>query len=140
METQMKKTAALGVVGQTGFVKSNNLKHKTTKPLPPYGKKLIREINKGQITNGVNIYTSWGNGKVFPNALTFPPDAQPTDFNWLFLVDQEISLINTEGAADYEVLKLLAVLLVKSGVKNVGLIDVEHPLQWFVPEVEGVAA
>jgi len=41
METQMKKTAALGVVGQTGFVKSNNLKHKTTKPLPPYGKKLI---------------------------------------------------------------------------------------------------
>jgi len=32
------------------------------------------------------------------------------------------------------------VLLVKSGVKNVGLIDVEHPLQWFVPEVEGVAA
>jgi len=108
--------------------------HSTSNPLPPYGKKLAREINKGKIRNGVNIYTSWGNGKVFPNALTFPPEAQPTDFDWSFLVGQEISLINTNGNCEYEKLKELAVLLVESGVKNVGLIDVEHPLQWFVPE------
>ena len=112
----------------------------TNKPLPPYGKNLIREISKGKITNGINIYTSWKNGKFFSNALTFPPDAQPGDFDWSFLVGQPISLINTEGAGDYETLKDLAVLLVKSGVENVGLIDVEHQLQWFVPEVEGVAA
>jgi hypothetical protein len=108
--------------------------HNTTKPLPPYGKKLIREISKNKITNGVNIFTSWGNGKIFPNALTFPPDAQPTDFDWSFLQSQEISLINTKGNCEYEKLKELAVLLVKSGVKHVGLIDVEHPLQWFVPK------
>ena len=112
----------------------------TNKLLPPYGKNLIREISKGKITNGVNIYTSWKNRKFFSNALTFPPDAQPGDFDWSFLVGQEISLINTESAADYEILKSLAVLIVKSGAANVGLIDLEHPLQWFVPEVEGVAA
>ena len=110
------------------------------KPLPPYGKKVIRAIKQGQITNGVNIFTSWKNGKFFSNALTFPPDAKPENFDWSFLVGQEISLINTEGAADYETLKDLAVLLVKSGVKSVGLIDVEHPLQWFLPEVKGEAA
>ena len=39
-----------------------------------------------------------------------------------------------------EKLKQLAVLLVKSGAMRVGLIDLDHPLQWFVPEVKGVAA
>ena len=53
---------------------------------------------------------------------------------------KEISLINTEGYAAYETLKQLAVLLVQSGVKSVGLIDAEHPLQWFIPETKGVAA
>ena len=104
------------------------------KSLPPYGKRLTREINKGTIRNGVNIYTSWGNGKIFSNALTFPPEAQPEDFDWSFLESQEISLINTNSNCEYEKLKELAVLLVKSGVKNVGLIDVEHPLQWFIPK------
>ena len=110
------------------------------KPLPPYGKKVILAIKENRITNGITIFTSWNEPKFVPNSITFPPDAQPGDFDWSFLVGQEISLKNTEGAADYETLKDLAVLLVKSGVKNVGLIDVEHPLEWFVPEVEGVAA
>ena len=108
------------------------------KRLPPYGKKLIREI--GKVTNGVIIYTSWTNGKNFPDTLTFPPDAQPGDFDWSFLVGQDISLINSDSNCNYETLKDLAILLVKSGVKRVGLIDVEHPLQWFLPEVEESAA
>ena len=110
------------------------------KRLPPFSKKAILAIKENRITNGVNIFSSWKNGKVFSNALTFPPDAEPGDFDWSFLESQEISLINTNSNCDYETLKDLAVLLVKSGVKNVGLIDAEHPLQWFVPEVEGVAA
>lgn len=111
------------------------------KILPPFGKRLKERMRKGHIlTNGVNIYTSWNMGRVIPHGVTFPPDALPTDYDWSFLTDQEISLINTEGFAEYEKLKELAVLLVKSGVKSVGLIDVEHPLQWYVPEVKGVAA
>jgi len=39
----------------------------------------------------------------------------------------------SESYADYEKLKELAVLLVKSGVKSVGLIDAEHALHWFLP-------
>ena len=111
------------------------------KKLPPFGRRLLKNIQSGQNpTNGIIISTSWGFSKFVPNSITFPPDAQPRDFDWSFLVGQEISLINTEGAADYDVLKDLAVLLVKSGVKSVGLIDVDHPQEWFVPEVKGVAA
>jgi len=111
------------------------------KPLPPFGRVIKYRITKGyHPTNGVNIYTSWHMGRVIPHGVTFPPDALPNYYDWTFLAGQEISLINTEGFAEYEKLKDLAVLLVKSGVKSVGLIDVEHPLQWFVPEVKGVAA
>jgi len=111
------------------------------KILPPFGKQLKLRMRKGHMpTNGVNIYTSWNMGRVIPHGVTFPPDALPTDYDWSFLAGQEISLINTEGYADYEILQALAVLLVKSGVKSVGLIDVEHPLQWFLPEVKGEAA
>ena len=62
----------------------SQLASSTNKPLPPYGKKVTRIIREGKITNGVNIYTSWKNGKFFSNALTFPPDAQPRDFDWSF--------------------------------------------------------
>jgi len=110
------------------------------KPLPPFGKRFKERIIKGyQPTNGVNIYTSWKIRSLL-DAVTFPPEANPDDFNWSFLTGQEISLINTNGNADYETLKELAVLLVKSGVKNVGLIDAEHPLQWFEPEIKERAA
>ena len=111
------------------------------KKLPPFGKQLKERMRKGYTpTNGVNIYTSWNMGRVIPHGVTFPPEALPNDFDWSFLAGQEISLINTESYADYETLKELAVLLVKSGVKSVGLIDIDQPLQWYVPEVEGVAA
>ena len=112
------------------------------KPLPPFGKRLKERMRKGcRPTNGVNIYTSWNMGKVISHGVTFPPEASPDEFDWTFLAGQEISLINTESFADYEKLKELAVLLVKSGVKSVGLDDgVEHPLQWYVPKVKGVAA
>jgi len=111
------------------------------KPLPPFGKRLkIKMQSELQPSNGVNIYTSWNMSRPLLHAVTFPPDASPSDYDWTFLSGQEISLINTEGAADYETLKALAVLLVKSGVKSVGLIDAKHPLQWFVPEVKGVTA
>ena len=111
------------------------------KTLPPYGKQLKERMRSGyQLTNGVNIYTSWNMGKNIPHGITFPPEAKPNDFDWTFLAGQEISLINTNGNADYETLKELAVLLVKSGVKNVGLIDAGHPLLWFVPEIKEVAA
>ena len=111
------------------------------KKLPPFGKQLKERMQKGyRPKNGVNIYPSWKMGKPWLHCITFPPDSDPNEYDWTFLVGQEISLINTEGYADYEILKALAVLLVKSGVKSVGLIDVEHPLQWYVPEVKGVAA
>ena len=110
------------------------------KKLPPFGKRLLKKIQSGQNPTSVNIYTSWGMGRNIPHSVTFPPDADPNEYEWSLLVGQEISLINTNSNCDYEKLKELAVLLVKSGVKNVGLIDVEHPLQWFVPEVKGVAA
>ena len=38
------------------------------------------------------------------------------------------------AATDYEKLKALAELLVKSGVKSVGLIDPDHPMHWFIPK------
>ena len=88
----------------------------------------------------MNIYTSWNMGRVIPHGITFPPEASPDDYDWSFLADQDISLINTESYADYQILKELAVLLVKSGVMRVGLIDLDHPLQWYVPEVKEVAA
>ena len=110
------------------------------KKLPPFGKRLKERLRSGyQPTNGVNIYTSWKIKSVL-HAVTFPPDAQPDDFDWTFLKGQEISLINVDDTADYETLKELAVLLVKSGVKSVGLVDINHPLQWYVPEVKGAAA
>ena len=111
------------------------------KPLPPFGKQLKTKMQSGwQPRNGVNIYTSWNMGHNYHHGLTFPPEANPIDFEWTFLAGQEISLINTNGNADYEKLKELAVLLVKSGVKNVGLVDAEYPLQWFIPELKEDAA
>jgi len=87
-----------------------------------------------QPRNGVNIYTSWNMGKIISHGVTFPPEALPNDFDWSFLAGHEISLINTESFAEYEKLKELAVLLVQSGAKRVGLIDQDHPLEWFIPE------
>ena len=105
------------------------------KPLPPYGKRLKERMRKGyRPTNGINIYASWENGRVIPDAVTFPPDATPNEFNWTFLAGQEISLINTESLAEYEKLKELAELLIQSGVKSVGLIDLDHSLHWYLPE------
>ena len=112
----------------------------SNKPLAPFGKKVIRAIKEGQIKNGVNIFTCWKNGKFFSNALTFPPNAQPGDFDWTFLASQQISLINTNSSCDYEKLKDLAILLIESGAKEVGLIDVDHTLEWYFPELEGIAA
>jgi len=104
------------------------------KNLPPFGKQLELRMRKGyQPKNGVNIYTSWNMGHNYHHAVTFPPDALPNDYDWNFLAGQEISLINTESYADYEKLKKLAVILVQSGVKSVGLIDAEHALHWFLP-------
>ena len=104
------------------------------KPLPPFGKRLKERMRKGyRPTNGVNIYTSWNMGRPYPHCITFPPEASPDDFDWSFLAGQEISLINTCGYADYEKLVGLSRLLVRSGVKRVGLIDPEHSLRWFVP-------
>jgi len=111
------------------------------KKLPPYGKQLKERMRSGyQPKNGVNIYTSWNMGHNYHHGVTFPPEALPNDFDWSFLAGQEVSLINTEGYADYENLKQLAVLLVQSGVMRVGLIDLDHPLQWFVPEIKERAA
>jgi len=110
-------------------------------PLPPFGKQLKERMQKGyRPKNGVYIYTSWDMGRVIPHGVTFPPDDDPNEYDWLFLAGQEITLINTESYAEYEILKRLAVVLVQSGVKRVGLIDQDHPLQWFVPEMQGVAA
>ena len=111
------------------------------KHLPPFGKRLKKKMESGwRPKNGVNIYTSWNMGHNYHHGLTFPPDSDPNEYDWTFLAGQEISLINTGGYAEYETLKELAVLLVKSGVKSVGLIDVEYPLQCFVPKVKGIAA
>jgi len=111
------------------------------KKLPPYGKQLKERMTKGyHPTNGVNIYTSWNMGHNYYHGVTFPPEADPNEYDWSFLAGQEISLINTESYADYKTLKQLAVLLVQSGVKRVGLIDLDHPLQWYVPEMKEVAA
>ncbi len=111
------------------------------KKLPPFSKQLKEKIQSGwQPPNGINIYTSWNMGRPWPHCLTFPPEADPVEFNWDFLTGQEITLTNTGRYAEYEKLKQLAVLLVKSGVKSVGLNDGDHPLQWFVPEMKEVAA
>lgn len=109
------------------------------KKLPPYGKQLKERMRSGyQPRNGVIVYTSWNNG---PNGVTFPPDSDPDDYDWTFLAGQVITITNTCGYAEYEKLKQLAVLLVQSGAKSVGLNDGNaHPLQWYVPEVKGVAA
>jgi len=111
------------------------------KKLPPFGKRLKERMRKGyRPRNGVNVYPSWNMGHNYHHGITFPPEADPNEYDWTFLAGQEISLINTGGYAKYETLKELAILLVKSGVKSVGLIDVEHSLQWYIPEVKGVAA
>lgn len=111
------------------------------KKLPPFGKQLKERMLKGyRPRNGINIYPSWNMGHNYHHGITFPPEALPNDFDWSFLAGYEVSLINTEGYAYYEILKQLAVLLVQSGAKRVGLIDLVHPLQWFVPEVKGIAA
>jgi len=111
------------------------------KKLPPFGKRLKERMRKGwQPPNGINIYTSWNMGHNYYHGVTFPPDALPNDYDWSFLIGQEISLINTCSYAEYEKLEELAVLLVKSGVKSVGLIDVGYSLQWYIPAVNGVAA
>jgi len=105
------------------------------KKLPPFGKRLKERITKGyHPTNGVNIYTSWKSSMSLLHTVTFPPEADPDDYDWTFLAGQEISLINTEGYADYEKLKALAELLVKSGAKSVGLIDPDQLLHWFMPK------
>lgn len=110
------------------------------KKLPPFGKQLKMKMLQGwQPTNGINIYTSWTMGRAIPHGVTFPPEADPYDYDWSLLAGQDISLINTESYVDYKILKWLAVVLIQSGAKRVGLIDVEHPLQWYVPEVKGVA-
>ena len=111
------------------------------KPLPPFGKRLKSMMRKGwQPKNGVNIYPSWNMGRPYLHCITFPPEASPDDYHWNFLAGQEISLINTESFTEYKILKQLAVILVQSGVKRVGLIDLDHPLHWFLPEVKGDAA
>ena len=103
--------------------------------LPPFAKQLKEKMRKGyRPKNGVNIYPSWNMGRVIPHSVTFPPDALPNDFDWSFLTGQRISLINTGGYAKYEKLKDLAVLLVKSGVECVGLIDPDHSLHWYLPK------
>jgi len=104
------------------------------KKLPPFGKRLKEMMRKNyQPKNGVNIYLSWNMGHNYYHGVTFPPEADPDDYNWSFLAGQEISLINTEGYADYEKLKALSILLVESGVKSVGLIDPDHSLHWYFP-------
>lgn len=104
------------------------------KKLPPFGKRLKERMKKGwRPPNGINIYASWHMGCVIPHGVTFPPDADPYDYEWSFLTGQRISLINTGGYAGYEKLKALAVLLVKLGVMHVGLIDPDHALHWYFP-------
>lgn len=101
---------------------------------PPFGKRLKERMIKGyRPRNGINIYTSWNMGHNHNHGITFPPDSDPNEFDWSFLAGLEISLINTEYYAEYEKLKTLAVLLVKSGVKSVGLIDPDHSLHWYLP-------
>lgn len=105
------------------------------KKLPPYGKRLKQMMQNGyQPNNSVYIYTSWNMGHNYYHGVTFPPESNPDDYDWSFLAGQRISLINTGSYADYDKLKELAVLLVKSGVTRVGLIDLDHPLHWYIPE------
>lgn len=109
-------------------------------PLPPFGKQLKAKMQSGwQPPNGINIYVSWDMGRPWPHCLTFPPGAEPGDYSWSFIAGHEISLINTERNISFKTLKNLAVLLVQSGAKSVALIDGDHPLQYFVLEVKGVA-
>lgn len=79
-------------------------------------------------------------GRPWPHCLTFPPEAAPDEFDWSFLTGLEVTITNTERYAEYDILKNLAVLLVQSGARSVALNDGDHPLQYFVPKVKGVAA
>ena len=110
------------------------------RPLPPFGKQLKERMRKGYMpSNSVTISTSWYRGRSQLAGITFPPEASPGEFDWSFLAGQDICLFD-ENLCDYEKLKSLVVILVISGVKSVGLIVLDHPLQWYVPEVKGVAA
>lgn len=111
------------------------------KKLPPFGKQLKAKIQSDwRPPNGINIYTSWKMGRPWPHCITFPPDSDPSEYNWTFLVGQEITITNTERYAEYNTLKNLAVLLVQSGARSVALNDGDHLLQYFVPEVKEDAA
>jgi len=113
-----------------------NTKRKT---LPPYARQLIQRMKAGyRPTNGVNVYASWDFGRHLldigmKDLIVFPPDADPQSYDWSFFSGQDVSLINSGGHADYDVLKDLAALLVRSGARRVGLIDPLHPLLWFEP-------
>jgi len=111
------------------------------KPFPSYGRRMFQRMKTGwHPTNGVNVYTSWRMARCFPHGVCFPPDARPDEFNWTFLAGQDITLINTEGRCDYDTLKKLAVIIIQSGAARVGLVDADHPLEWFVPGKEAQAA
>lgn len=112
-----------------------------TNRLPPYGRRLKDKLLSGwRPTNGINVFCSWKTARSYPEAVCFPPGAVPSDFDWTFLAGQDISLINTSNNCDFTVLKELAVLLVQSGAARVGLVDDEHPLEWFVPDTAREAA
>lgn len=109
--------------------------------LPPFGNRLHNKLCQGwRPTNGINIYTSWETARGMQHGVCFPPELRPDDFDWRFLRGQDISLINTNSLADYRLLQELAELLIKSGAARVGLVDVDHPLQWYIPDTMGVAA
>jgi hypothetical protein len=111
------------------------------KPLPPYGRRLKDKMLAGwRPTNGVNIFCCWKTARHFLEAVCFPPGADPLQYDWTFLAGQDISLINTSGNCEFEILREVAVLIVQSGAARVGLVDAEHPLEWFVPGTEAQAA
>jgi len=111
------------------------------KKLPPYGRRLVMRMKAGwQPTNGINIFCCWKTARSFPEAVCFPPGASPSDYDWTFLAGQDITVINTESRCDYSMLWELAVMLVQSGAARVGLVDVAHPLEWFIPGKEAQAA
>lgn len=114
---------------------------KITKPFPPFGRRLQNKLRTGwRPTNGINIYTSWRSARAMPHGVCFPPESDPALYAWFFLRGQDISLINTNSLASYSVLQKLAELLIKSGAVRVGLVDVDHPLFWYVPSMVEAAA